>query len=60
MERADVLILGGGLVGLSLAIALECHGVTSIIVDPAEPQSQIAPAFDGRATAVSSSSWRML
>ena len=60
MERADVLILGGGLVGLSLAIALERHGVTSIVIDAAEPASQIAPAFDGRATAVSSSSWRML
>ena len=60
MDHADVLILGGGLVGLSLAIALERHGVTSIVVDAAEPSSQIAPAFDGRATAVSSTSWRML
>jgi len=60
MERGDVLILGGGLVGLTLAVALERHGVTSIVVDAAEPASQIAPAFDGRATAVSSSSWRML
>jgi 2-octaprenyl-6-methoxyphenol hydroxylase len=60
MERADVLILGGGLVGLTLAIALERHGVTSIVIDAAEPASQIAAAFDGRATAVSSSSWRML
>src|SRR4028118_1400864 len=60
MENADVLILGGGLVGLTLAIALDRHGVTSIVVDAAEPASQIAPAFDGRATAVSSSSWRML
>jgi 2-octaprenyl-6-methoxyphenol hydroxylase len=60
MERADVLILGGGLVGLSLAIALERHGVTSVVVDAAEPASQIAPSFDGRATAVSSASWRML
>jgi 2-octaprenyl-6-methoxyphenol hydroxylase len=60
MERADILILGGGLVGLSLAVALDRHGVTSIVVDSAEPSSQIAPAFDGRATAVSSASWRML
>jgi 2-octaprenyl-6-methoxyphenol hydroxylase len=60
MERADILILGGGLVGLTLAVALERHGVTSIVVDAAEPASQIAPAFDGRATAVSSSSWRLL
>jgi 2-octaprenyl-6-methoxyphenol hydroxylase len=60
MERGDVLILGGGLVGLTLAVALERHGVTSIVVDAAEPSSQIAPAFDGRANAVSSSSWRLL
>lgn len=60
MERADVMILGGGLVGLTLAIALDRHGVTSIVVDAAEPTTQIAPAFDGRATAVSSASWRML
>ena len=60
MERSDVLILGGGLVGLSLAIALSRNGVTTIVIDAAEPASQIAPAFDGRTTAVSSSSWRML
>jgi 2-octaprenyl-6-methoxyphenol hydroxylase len=60
VERGDVLILGGGLVGLTLAVALERHGVSSIVVDAAEPASQIAPAFDGRATAVSSSSWRLL
>ena len=60
MERADVIILGGGLVGLTLAIALDRHGLTSIVVDPADPQAQLAPRYDGRATAVSSSSWRML
>src|ERR1041384_161281 len=60
MERADVIILGGGLVGLSLALALDRHGLASIVVDPADPETQIAPSYDGRATAVSSSSWRML
>ena len=60
MERADVIILGGGLVGLTLAIALDRHGLATIVVDPAEPEAQAAPAYDGRATAVSSSSWRML
>lgn len=60
MERADVLILGGGLVGLTLALALDRHGVTSIVVDAAEPSTQVSSAFDGRATAVSSASWRML
>jgi 2-octaprenyl-6-methoxyphenol hydroxylase len=60
MQRADVIILGGGLVGLSLAIALDRHGVSTIVVDPADPATQIAPSYDGRATAISSSSWRML
>jgi 2-octaprenyl-6-methoxyphenol hydroxylase len=60
MERADVIILGGGLVGLTLAIALDRHGLSSIIVDPADPEKVAAPAYDGRATAVSSASWRML
>jgi 2-octaprenyl-6-methoxyphenol hydroxylase len=60
MDRADVIILGGGLVGLSLALALDRHGLSVLVVDPADPAAQIAPAYDGRATAVSSSSWRML
>jgi 2-octaprenyl-6-methoxyphenol hydroxylase len=60
MERADVIILGGGLVGLTTAIALDRHGLSSIVVDPADPEKTVAPAFDGRATAVSSSSFRML
>jgi 2-octaprenyl-6-methoxyphenol hydroxylase len=60
MERSDVIILGGGLVGLTLAIALDRHGLSSLIVDPADPEQVAAPAYDGRATAISSSSWRML
>lgn len=60
MERADVIILGGGLVGLTLAIALDRHGLSSIVVDPADPAATLAPAYDGRATAVASASWRML
>ncbi len=60
MERADVIIFGGGLVGLTLAIALDRHGLSTIVVDPAQPEAQVAPSYDGRATAVSSSSWRML
>jgi 2-octaprenyl-6-methoxyphenol hydroxylase len=60
MERSDVIILGGGLVGLSLALALDRHGLATTVVDPADPATQIAKSYDGRATAVSSSSWRML
>ena len=60
MDRADVIILGGGLVGLTLAIALDKHGISSIVVDPVDPATTITPQYDGRATAVASASWRML
>ena len=60
MERADVIILGGGLVGLTLAIALDAHGLSSIVIDVANPETQIAPGFDGRASAIASASWKML
>jgi 2-octaprenyl-6-methoxyphenol hydroxylase len=60
MDRSDVIILGGGLIGLTLAIALDRHGLSSTVVDPADPEKVAAPAYDGRATAISSSSWRML
>src|SRR3546814_19015559 len=60
MTQADVIILGGGLVGLTLAIAVDRHGLTSIVVDPADPEKTLTPQYDGRATAVASASWRML
>ena len=60
MDRADVIILGGGLVGLALAAALDSGGLSAIIVDPADPDERLDTAFDGRTSAVSSSSMRML
>src|SRR4051812_11335477 len=60
MDRADVIILGGGLIGLTLAVALDRHGLSAIVIDPADPDKNVAPAFDGRATAIASASWRML
>ena len=60
MDRADVIILGGGLVGLALAAALDSSGLSAIVVDPADPEQRKDAAFDGRTSAVSSSSMRML
>ena len=60
MERADVIIFGGGLVGLALASALDSSGVSAILVDPADPAPRADASFDGRTSAVSSSSMRML
>lgn len=60
MNRADVLILGGGLVGSALGVALSAHGLTSIIVDIADKQTVLAAGFDGRASAIASAPYRML
>ena len=60
MNNADVIILGGGLVGCSLALALDAHGISTIIIDPADPAVTLAAGFDGRASAVASASHRML
>jgi 2-octaprenyl-6-methoxyphenol hydroxylase len=60
MDRADVIIFGGGLVGLALASALDSNGVSTILVDPADPAPRSEASFDGRTSAVSSSSMRML
>jgi len=59
MDRADLLILGGGLVGSALAVALDAHGLTSIVVDPADPEVILAAQFDGRASAIASAPARM-
>ncbi len=56
----DVIILGGGLVGATLALALDVHGVRSIVIDPADPAVMLAPGFDGRASAIASATGRML
>lgn len=58
--QSDVIILGGGLVGLTLALALDAHGLRATVVDPADPEAVLAPGFDGRATAIASASWNML
>lgn len=60
MQRFDVIILGGGLVGLTLGIALSRHGVSCAVIDPATPAQTNAAGFDGRVSAISSTSWAML
>jgi len=60
MDRADAIIFGGGLIGPALAAALDSSGLSAIVVDPADPAPRAQLGFDGRTSAVSSSSMRML
>ena len=59
-RQADVIIIGGGLIGLTQALALAAHGITSHVIDRADPASMTAAGFDGRTSAISSSSMKML
>ncbi|MDD9900849.1 MAG: UbiH/UbiF/VisC/COQ6 family ubiquinone biosynthesis hydroxylase [Alphaproteobacteria bacterium] len=49
----DVLIIGGGLAGLTLAGLLGRAGVQVVVIDKAPPLSQTTTQYDARATAVS-------
>ncbi len=57
---SDLIILGGGLVGATLALAVARHGLTATVIDPADPAVTLAPQLDGRASAIASASGRML
>ena len=59
-ESADVLIAGGGMVGLTLACALGGVGVRVVVVDRNDPAAARAEAFDGRASAIAFASQRQL
>ena len=58
--EGDVAIAGGGLAGLTLALALHKAGVSVCLIDALPLDSRTAPAFDGRASALAYTSWRML
>ena len=58
-ERRDLIILGGGLVGMSLALAAARKGMTSHVVDKADPAELTAEGVDGRASAISTASWNL-
>lgn len=56
----EVLIVGGGLVGQSLALALATGGIDCVMIDRAPPQIQTTAEFDGRVSAIALASSRIL
>ncbi|MBY0511180.1 MAG: FAD-dependent monooxygenase, partial [Rhodospirillaceae bacterium] len=58
--RADVAIVGAGLVGGTLACALSRFGIKTAVIDRVNPAAMVATTFDGRASAVALSARRML
>ncbi len=59
-DRFDVVVSGGGMAGAAFALAAVQAGLEVAVVDAAPLSAQAAPTFDGRATALSFSSFRML
>src|ERR1700748_2125424 len=57
--RVDVAIIGGGMVGASLAVGLAGTGVSTLLVEGTAPGSQTQPSFDDRTTALGSASRRI-
>ncbi len=60
LPSADVLIVGGGPVGGTLACALSAAGMEVIAVDHADPAAGLDAGFDGRASSIALGSQRML
>jgi 2-octaprenyl-6-methoxyphenol hydroxylase len=58
-DKRELLILGGGLVGMTLALAAARKGISSHVVDRADPAELTAEGFDGRASAISTASWNL-
>jgi 2-octaprenyl-6-methoxyphenol hydroxylase len=59
-DKRDLLVLGGGLVGMTLALAAAKKGISSHVVDRADPAELTAEGFDGRASAISTASWNLI
>ena len=59
-ESYDVAIVGGGMVGASLAVALDGLGVRVALIEAVPHDAVAQPSFDERTTALSNGSRRIL
>lgn len=58
--KSDVVVVGGGLAGLSLTAALGTAGVSVVCIDRDEPQVQVGDDYDIRTTAIAYGSKQIL
>lgn len=59
-KEYDVIVVGGGLAGLGLTALLASRGARVLCVDRESAAARTAPAFDGRTTAISYGSRKVL
>jgi 2-octaprenyl-6-methoxyphenol hydroxylase len=60
MKQADIIVCGGGMVGLTMGLALAQGGLRTVVADAAKPSAVLDPKFDGRVSALAFASVRML
>lgn len=58
--RTQVVVVGGGLAGLTMAAALGQAGIDTVILDQEPAATRALPEFDGRSTALSYGSRRIV
>jgi 2-octaprenyl-6-methoxyphenol hydroxylase len=59
-ERVELIVVGGGLAGLTLGIACASAGIEVAIVDREDPATMLGEPFDGRTTAIAHGSKQVL
>jgi 2-octaprenyl-6-methoxyphenol hydroxylase len=59
MRDVDIVIVGGGMVGASLALALAGTGLEVLMIEGVAPGSGVQPSFDDRTTALGNASRRI-
>jgi 2-octaprenyl-6-methoxyphenol hydroxylase len=57
-KDVDVIIAGAGIAGATLALALNQAGLRPVLIDPVVFGAQVAPTFDGRASAIAYAAFR--
>jgi 2-octaprenyl-6-methoxyphenol hydroxylase len=60
MQKTDIIVCGGGMVGLTLGLAAAQGGLCVTVVDALVPEAVLAASFDGRVSALAYASVRML
>jgi len=59
-EKYDVAVAGGGMVGMTLALALARENLHVAVIDPVPAEAQAETTFDGRVSAIALTSKRLL